>query len=115
MNVDALAAMAKQQTEPVDRKNLIYDSRLQQLIKGDVEPPNEYAAFIVRQVREVMANGRTVAQQIEQAQIFLEERNRDAQKLAGAVEQYLLDLKAWDHAVESPSAGNESAEGEKNA
>jgi len=77
-----------------------FESILHRLLRGEMEAPNEYVAFVVNQLRSIKEAGESVDLRLEQAQKAVREFRTERIRLAGIMDQYLLDLRRWLRPVE---------------
>lgn len=82
--------------DPASAKNQAKKQRLEDLISGRAEPPNEFAAYLITQVRDTLGKGNALSQRISLARRQLEQMEHEALRLEGAAEQCAADLSRWD-------------------
>lgn len=70
--------------------------RLQDLIDGKIPPPNQYAAFIIGQIKTVYEQAGQLDHQLGAAKAQVNSLQQQIVKLVGAAEQYAKDLETWD-------------------
>lgn len=85
--------------------------RVEKLVKGEVEPPNEFASFIVQQLRETIRKGSLLRQQLIYARAEVKKMEQEAIKLEGAADSYASDLEQWDRPLEPASPKTPEEEG----
>lgn len=82
--------------------------RVNQLVAGKVKPPNEFAVFIVGQISKVSKAGEDVYRRLSAARKEVKELEVEGTRLAGIVDQYLMDLEKWDRPVDTKEQSKEA-------
>lgn len=99
---------APQHIDPTAAAAAAKKQRIGELIAGKVEPPNEFAAYVVSQLRETMGAGRVLANQIKKTRMSLDQMEQESLRLEGAADQHLRDLERWDKPLATtPPAGED--------
>jgi hypothetical protein len=80
-------------------------ARLNQMLAGHVEPPNEYAEYIVQQLREVISRGQQIGQRLTACRSQSKTLEEEGLRLEGVADQLLRDLSKWDRPPTNPLAG----------
>lgn len=74
---------------------VLQDDAIQKMIRGDVEPPNEFSKYLVERIRTEMQRGTTIAARVKSLRSDLMLLEEEALKTTGTVESYLHDLHKW--------------------
>lgn len=90
--------MPEELIDPTDTR----DHRVQDLITGTVQPPNEVAAYFVRKIQVGLAQGQDVARKLSAARTTVAQLEQEALRLEGQVHAHVQDLKAWDKPTTPP-------------
>lgn len=86
--VDPAGDMSAEQTE-----------RLQKMLGGQIQAPNEFAEYLVQQLRETMARGQQLAQKLSSHRRQVKTLEEEGLRLEGVADQHLRDLAKWDKPI----------------
>lgn len=101
MPIDVIRSML---TQPV--------ARLRALMSGEVEPPNEFVAYLISKARTCKKTFEGVQNDIQKVRKQLKQLEGEALRLEGQHNSYLQDIEAWDRALPVEVPGKSST-GEK--
>lgn len=85
--------------DPQELQRLVKETRLRNLLAGQVPPPNEFAGFIIEQLRTTMTQGQQISRKLSQARATVKEFEEEGLRLEGVANQYARDLDKWDKPV----------------
>lgn len=97
----------KEAVDPATLKKEAKKRQFEELLSGQREAPNEFAGYLVAQLRETMRAGGVLAQQIKTTRLQLEQMEQEALRMEGAAEQHLRDLEQWDKPLATASPAGE--------
>ena len=82
--------------------------RLQALMSGKEKAPNQFAEYIIQQLRDTISRGQKMGQRLSVLKAQVKQLEEEGLRLEGVADQYLNDLGRWDTPI------SESQEGEQN-
>lgn len=87
--------------DPMLAKAEATKKKLGELLSGERESPNEFAAYLVQKLRETIGQGRVAGQKVSQLRLELKETEEEIFRLEGAADRLLIDLEQWDRPLAS--------------
>lgn len=90
-------------TAPVVQKTAAPDDaanqRIEKLLQGDLEAPNQFVAYLVKQAKQARQDLAVLSNNIQQGEQQLAQMRQNALRLQGQVSKYIEDIRAWDKEV----------------
>jgi len=84
------------------RKQQQIQAKLAELFSGKRQPPNEFVAYLLKQVGDNQAERTAVNANIQSLRKQLQIQENRALILQGEYETYLKDIQAWDKSLDKP-------------
>jgi hypothetical protein len=85
------AAMGEKAVDPTEQVE-----RINKLISGRMEAPNEFITYLVNQVRQVIRESDAVNKELSRHEAAAEQLRMRRSELKGAHQKYIEDIRAFD-------------------
>jgi len=93
-------AILRHAAELQQRKLKELNERVTSLLKGEAKPPNEFVAYLLRQIRGARQEHEEVNQQIQQLTSQLQTLRQRQAGIEGGYNNRIADLQHWDRELE---------------
>lgn len=86
-------------------------ARVNRLVAGKEDPPNEFCAYLVQQIQQASTEGDNVRKALQQHREAAGKLETRAKEIRGVINKYIKDIQQWDKPVqpEKPSEGEKKA------
>lgn len=81
--------------------------RVQRLVAGKMEPPNEFCAYLVQQIQQASAEADNVQKNLQQHRETAAKLENRAKELRGVINKYIQDVQQWDKPAKLPGQTKE--------
>lgn len=100
--------------DPMAKARQMMQQRVSDLITGKIEPPNEFAEYLIKQANQAAQGAEQAAGELARLRSQVKQLETELIKLSGIADQYIVDLQKWDRPLASSTQKKEAApEGEK--
>jgi hypothetical protein len=89
------AKTTEQQTAEVERAQE-KDSRIQKLLDGEVESPNAFVTYLIKQARKTQSDGNKAAQEVVKHEQMAKTLRSQVADNRAQFQKYLDDIREWD-------------------
>ena len=82
--------------------------RVQRLVDGKDEPPNEFCAYLVKQIQQASAEGDAVQKSLQKHRESVAALETRAKEIRGITKKYIKDIQQWDRPAQPKTEPTEN-------